>query len=1108
MICLFKCFFYAILNLGEEMKAKLIYNQSLSSSANGVFDEVKKNIDRYEKHIIIVPERYSFVTEKELMNQMGVSCLIDCEVLSINRLCNRVFGIGEVLDKQGGIVLIQKILQDHKDEFIFFKNMYSKLGFAENLYQTIMQYKSSGVRPEDVYEKCGSQTLQNKLQDIMLVYSEYEKYISQGFTDGIYKLEQLISEVRTHRFFDGSAFYFAFFESFTFEELKFINVLIEHHNYCVVGCRASIGASNDHIFDNSIYNQMQALFFEKGIVDSEYEYKEVLPRSFDFVKQNLFAYSVQERTIKDRDVEIYSASSVSQEVVQVLKYVNFLVYHERYRFKDINIAVNDIEKYAPIFQKELSNFDLNVFFDRTVSLANTELGRFVSYALECCHYNFMANDIFKLINNAYFGFEQKQLQFLCAFLTKYNLQGVDFLKDERIEQDVFVSDLAQDLQVNALEVLDELYDKLCFIKNAFSSCEIAVHYVGAIQKIFEYFGVESKTSQIIEQSEDVFTKKMSEQIQNKFENLLGQILDLDAYTEYSALNFSRFLQTGLQACSISVLPLSVDSVYVGDAFESTFDKRKIMILVGTNYGLNPKVKSDVGLIQDKEIRALSHKYNLEPKIQDINIRSRLKTYELCISPLQKLIIYFPLSTDNGDSLKPSQVVNSLRSIFCYDGKNLPIENSSKGITEVVQSDKDLMLFFGNQNTAKEQILNNLERLEDVSITSAYCALKHNSNIDEYLSVSESAYEKPLIASLMDVSIKQKDDKKIISASQIKEYLDCPFKHFANRALKLKEIKSLALNPLDVGVILHRFAELFVKMCIENGANFKNNEIIKIKNQIKQKVQDEYDGVLNIQSNAFLAKYILREGGRLIEQINAIYGESNFKPIATEYRFDDFKISTTSNDYFFGGSIDRIDESGDRLFIIDYKTGDATLSPSDIYYGNKLQLLIYSSACKKIYPKRLVAGYGYFPIKDKYINPQSDYGKKISKVDGYFLNDEQNIYDLDTNLATNQSQKIESRFINIYRSQTKDGKLSFGSKVLDLEQMKKLELYANKVIQKVLEEIECGYIESKPKKENQSSSCDYCVYSGVCGKELCNKVREYKTKNLNDIKEALEDVSSD
>ena len=105
------------------MRAKLIYSDVLYTASNECLSEVKVNYDKYNKHYIIVPDKYTLICEKMLLNALNVDCSFKAEVLSLNRLCSKVLNIKEVLDKQSGIVLIQKILFENNDKFKVFKNI-------------------------------------------------------------------------------------------------------------------------------------------------------------------------------------------------------------------------------------------------------------------------------------------------------------------------------------------------------------------------------------------------------------------------------------------------------------------------------------------------------------------------------------------------------------------------------------------------------------------------------------------------------------------------------------------------------------------------------------------------------------------------------------------------------------------------------------------------------------------------------------------------------------------------------------------------------------------------------------------------------------------------
>lgn len=1094
------------------MRAKIIHNPCLYTATEGVLEEVKKNINSYNKHIIITPERYTLITEKMLLKVLNKKCTFNCEVISINRLCNRVFGIGEVLDMQGGTLLIQKLLQGSKKELKFFKSMHTKLGFAENLYQTIMQFKSSGIKPEDVAEIQEKGLLKDKLCDIQLLYKKYENYIELGYTDGIYKMEQLRQQIKTNSFFNSTAFYFVFFESFTYQELKLVSDLIENNNFCVVGCRYAKGYSNDHIFTNSIYNQMQSIFFEKGIEDEE-EYDFVLPTIFESIKKKLFSYSKNYEKLTTNNLRIFSAQDETQEVKHLLKNIYYLIHKLGYRYKDINVAVSNLEKYKPIIERELANFDFSFYFDYSTNLLQTQLGAFISSCLEAYYYDFMPNDLYSLLNNYYFGLTETEKDYVSILLTKYPYQGIKWLANTNIfNKDEELQSFSEVYEIKHDEFVQKVYKDLNYIVSALSKCNNAIDFVYSLKELFVYFNVEEKTTQLIDlRKDDIQEQKIISQIIPKINKIFEQIITLDIDTDYNALSFAKLIQTGLNATKINPIPLSVDSIYFGDVNVSTFERKKVLIILGANYGLMPSIKDDVGLIADREIEKLSSRYMLEPKVSDINMRSRLKAYELCILPTEMLYIYYPQSNDNGDTLKPSSIVTSLQKIF-YLNDNValcPQECELALINLEMQDKEQMLLWAGNTKSATLQVMSHLYQAKDIKVSSLYEALKNETKLKDLISLSKTTFQKPSINNLSDYCFNELDDKKKTSYTQISEYLSCPYMHFLKRAIKLSSIKPVSINQLDVGEILHYFAQLFIEQVKEKGTYFSNMELNDIKENVKNVVVSKYETKFSAELNDIISKALLKEGDRLMNLLNENLKYTLFSPYKCEQSFSDFEIDTANNKYMLVGKIDRIDKYDNTFLVLDYKTGDAKIDAKDIYYGNKLQLFVYENALKNKYKNNEVVGVGYFPIKDKYRNVEKE-DKTDFKIDGYFIGKESVICNLDTNLleVENAKDKKISQIYNFYKEIKSDGSINYGTKALIKEDFDTLSLYAKEVIKQVLCEIEQGYIEAKPKTEGQRSACDYCEYASICNKEFNTCSREYSSKNIEKIKEALSGISNE
>ena len=92
-----------------------------------------------------------------------------------------------------------------------------------------------------------------------------------------------------------------------------------------------------------------------------------------------------------------------------------------------------------------------------------------------------------------------------------------------------------------------------------------------------------------------------------------------------------------------------------------------------------------------------------------------------------------------------------------------------------------------------------------------------------------------------------------------------------------------------------------------------------------------------------------------------------------------------------GKIDRVDQCGDMLRIVDYKSGRIDTSLKQLYYGNKLQLFLYACAIEERLNKKVIGSF-YLPLHNIY----SDEIGNNYKLKGYFINEDFIIRDLDKN----------------------------------------------------------------------------------------------------------------
>ena len=95
----------------------------------------KRKFDLNVRHLVIVPDNYTFTLEKRFFLQNQGS--FDVEVTTFNRLCLRFSGAKKALSKQGAVMLLKKICIENADKLTCYSKSCLRPGFAVKLYEAV-----------------------------------------------------------------------------------------------------------------------------------------------------------------------------------------------------------------------------------------------------------------------------------------------------------------------------------------------------------------------------------------------------------------------------------------------------------------------------------------------------------------------------------------------------------------------------------------------------------------------------------------------------------------------------------------------------------------------------------------------------------------------------------------------------------------------------------------------------------------------------------------------------------------------------------------------------------------------------------------------------------
>ena len=211
------------------MSLKVIYGKAGTGKSKYIYDDINKKIMQGEKNkiYIITPEQFSFTAEKKLMENRKAA--VNAEVITFNRMAYRVLNeiggiINNNLTKCGKSMIIYNILQKQKNKL----NLINKSDENIDLcIRTISEFKKNNISVLDLkneIENIKDNYLKIKLQDMIVIYENFEINIQNKYIDETDLLTHLSNNIEKTNLFRNSYFYIDEFVGFTKQELEIIQI--------------------------------------------------------------------------------------------------------------------------------------------------------------------------------------------------------------------------------------------------------------------------------------------------------------------------------------------------------------------------------------------------------------------------------------------------------------------------------------------------------------------------------------------------------------------------------------------------------------------------------------------------------------------------------------------------------------------------------------------------------------------------------------------------------------------------------------------------------------------------------------------------------------------
>lgn len=1100
------------------MGLRLIYGKSGTGKSTYIFNEIKEKINEKNKIYIITPEQFSFTAERELLNTVDGKAALNAEVLTFNRMAYRVMNeVGgatkTALSSCGKAMLIYNILLNEKGSLKFL----GKSDENVDLISTqITEFKKHGVDIESldkIINDTNDKYLKEKMKDMKIVYNKFEEIIQNRYIDENDALTILSKQLLETNIFDNTLIYIDEFVGFTKQEYDVIKILMKRAkqvtiNICTDSLEDPANPDTDIFYANKLTVQKIKLAAEE--VDCKLDEPVYLDKIYRFtneelnhIEKNLYAVPYKRYIDYPEHIHLFLANNQYSEIENVAVNITKLVKNEFCRYRDISVITKNIDTYSNLCKVIFNKYQIPVFIDEKKDLSQNIIVKYLLAILEIFSKNWSYEAVFNYIKTGFLDIDKEEIYALENYCLKW---GIKYSKWYKGEWDFHDEDDTNREQINRFrEIRKLIVDPLIKFKTNLMGTNSAREIT---KRLYEFL-IENKIDEKINKKKEELIESNKVEIATEYETswkVIIQVLDeIVLCFGDEKINFDRYMQilkVGLGNSDLGKIPGTQDQVIVGDVDRSRSHKVKAVFIIGLNDGMFPSVNKSEGYFNDED-RAYFKEQGVELAKGTIErlYEDNFNVYKAFTSSNDRIYLSYSSSASDGKTLRASMLVSKIKKLF----------PGIKEDSDIIKKEQDVLI----ESTTFEELLNRISSFKD-----------EDKPIDDEWVVAYNYYMKndkwknKLVNSMKAISytnvpekINDTNTQKLYgntlrtSVSRLEQYKSCPFSYYLKYGLNLSEKDSLKVDSLDTGSFMHDVVDTFFNKVRELDLKVKELE----DNQVNSIIEEIINEKLGLNRNYIfsaapkyrvLAERLKRVVKRSMKYILEGLKYSDFEVLGNEVEFKEGKeYKPITIDLENGkkveitGKIDRIDiaksQDNKYLRIIDYKSSFKNIELNSVYAGLQLQLLTYlDAACKE--ENVLPAGVLYFNLIDPIIKSEKNMSeeeiedeiRKKFKMQGLIL--------ADVNVVKMMDNKLETGASNIIPAYIgKDGELSnTKTSGVSRKQFEYLQIYMNKIIKQISEEILSGNIDIKPYYKKKKKPCDFCKYRCICGFDTANSNNNY------------------
>lgn len=1079
-------------------------------------DKIKFIYDNIgSRGLVMVPDQYTLEAEREAFRHLGISSLMDVEVVSPSALGGYI--VEELggsrrtfINKYGRHMLLYRSALRCRDDLQVFRGMETKSSFLDEVNNFISEMKQYNCGPRELEDMAsrwsGDSYTHKKLSDICLLYDDYEKQIDGKYTDSEDYIDLYLQRVRESRLIKDNHIWVYGFDSFAPKTMALLGKLMESAAQVNVVLTWDEGGRDDELFELTglVIKRLEeeaagaGIAYRRYAIPDEYMDTDKAP-IMRHIERELYSTPCRKAptgAASTEGVTLVEAAGLYNEAESAAAYVTELVQKEGLRYKDIRLICNDPDRRSAIIERVFEEYGIELFTDAKKDLAGNQMVQAIISLIDVMIVKYNTEALLGFLKSGFAGLSEGETARLENYAIKYKIKGNLWKRSFKRG----ISEYGEDGLREVEELRRRAVEPLAPLEKVFKAKKTGEFIRGFYDFLCEDMRLKEKVLQFIGEQEKKEIYRNADEMAQVWESLsdvLNQIYEIMGEDDFDPEIFRDIFTVGMSYVEIGVLPPTEDGLIMGNIQRSRSGRVKALLVLGANEGVLPQEKPAQGIFSSEERQLFADAGRELCKVDSVRfMEEKLALYRNFAAPSQKLWMSYSLSDEDGNQLRPSRIFLKIRQMFPTIEVQRDVLNRNSTAALASSNISGLR----HLCRALEEVGDGRD-MDDGWRQALRWMTKNMPDKVEIIrkSIAFTNRQEELGRAAAQALFKRRTDEALtLSPSRLEKFARCPFSHLVAYGLRPEERRVFEAAPREIGDIYHRCLMELTEALNRPGKaatdpdspwlTITRDECDRLVEKEIRQIEESYrEGLFRAgNEESYRSERITRvckevcwsavqqvRSGTVLEIKPEIFfgRKGDLPPI--ELTMDGQKV-------YIEGIIDRVDYMpGDRVKIIDYKTGNESFDIGEAQAGYRLQLMMYLQAACGTTKKP--AGVFYFRIKE----PMEDFSgkeadmdmlqkeiRKSFKLDGVMI-DEPQVVEAIAGAFSGYSEIVPVKA-------TKEGIKNTGKEgLLTEEEFENLREQVGQRVHEACKALLDGCIDVYPMKTKDRSACTYCRYKGIC-----------------------------